>query len=216
MRRRPYINVAMARDTETAVYIEVRMPAISVTAKPLTGPVPNANSATPASSAVTLASRMVPEARVVAGRDRCLRRQAGSQFLAYSFVDQHVGVDRHADGQRDAGQARQRQRRAEEGHHRDHHQQVEQHRDVGDQAEHAVIDQEEDQHEAERDTGSRCVRARRSRHRGWDRRRAPRRSPSARPARRRAAATRGLRRTSGFPGRWSGSSCRTRPGWWRH
>ena len=52
----------MPRDTVTAVYIEVRMPMIRVTAKPLIGPVPNANSATPASSAVTLASKMVPEA----------------------------------------------------------------------------------------------------------------------------------------------------------
>ena len=52
----------MPRDTDTAVYIEVRMPTHSDTAKPLIGPVPNANSAMPASSAVTLASQIVPDA----------------------------------------------------------------------------------------------------------------------------------------------------------
>ena len=56
------MRVATPRDTDTAVYIEVRMPMISERAKPFTGPVPKTNSAMPASSAVTLASAMVPAA----------------------------------------------------------------------------------------------------------------------------------------------------------
>ena len=52
----------MPRDTETAVYIEVRMPTHSDSAKPRIGPEPNENNAMPPSRAVTLASRMVPEA----------------------------------------------------------------------------------------------------------------------------------------------------------
>ena len=52
----------MPRDTSTAVYIEVRMPMISVMPKPRIGPEPNAAMAMPPSSAVTLASAIVPEA----------------------------------------------------------------------------------------------------------------------------------------------------------
>jgi hypothetical protein len=52
----------MPRDTETAVYIEVRMPMHSESAKPRIGPEPNENSAMPPSRAVMLASRMVPDA----------------------------------------------------------------------------------------------------------------------------------------------------------
>ncbi len=77
---------------------------------------------------------------VVAGGDAGQRRVAVAQLLADSLVDQHVGVHRHADGQRDAGKARQGQRGAEQRHHRDHHQQVEQQREVGDDAEHLVVD----------------------------------------------------------------------------
>lgn len=53
----------MARDTSTALNIEVRMPKHSVTAKPRTGPEPSQNSAKPAISVVMLESRMVSQAR---------------------------------------------------------------------------------------------------------------------------------------------------------
>ena len=53
----------MLRDTITALKIEVRMPRHSTTANPLTGPEPNANSASPPISVVMLESRMVPHAR---------------------------------------------------------------------------------------------------------------------------------------------------------
>ena len=52
----------MPRDTETAVYMEVRMPMISVMPKPRIGPEPNTAIATPASSAVDVGVGMVPEA----------------------------------------------------------------------------------------------------------------------------------------------------------
>ena len=59
------------------------------------------------------ASMMVAERAAEAGVDRGDGRSSGPRFLAHALVDQHVGVDRHADGQHDAGDAGQRQRRAE-------------------------------------------------------------------------------------------------------
>ena len=53
----------MARETTTAENIEVRMPMQCTTAKPRTGPEPNASSARPAISVVMLESRMVAQAR---------------------------------------------------------------------------------------------------------------------------------------------------------
>ena len=46
--------------------------------------------------------------------------QAGSarQFLPHSLVDQHVGVDGHAGAQHQPGQARERERGFDEGHHK--------------------------------------------------------------------------------------------------
>ena len=48
---------------------------------------------------------------VVAGLDRRVRRVAGAQFLADALVDQHVAVHRDADGEHDADDARQGERR---------------------------------------------------------------------------------------------------------
>src|SRR5690606_19372086 len=62
LRLPPYSSVATPRDTVTAVNTEVRMPITIVTAKPRSGPVPKAYRATPASSAVMLESKIVPEA----------------------------------------------------------------------------------------------------------------------------------------------------------
>ena len=53
----------MARDTVTALNMEVRMPRHSTTAKPRTGPEPSQNSAMPAIRVVRLESRMVAQAR---------------------------------------------------------------------------------------------------------------------------------------------------------
>ena len=86
---------------------------------------------------------MVPQARwkpaLIAGNDRL----AGLQLFADALVDQHVGVDRHADGQHDTGDARQRQRRAEQRQRAEDQDDVEDQRDVGEDAEQAVGDDHE-------------------------------------------------------------------------
>ena len=53
----------MPRETTTALKIEVRMPRQCTTAKPRTGPEPNASSMRPTMSVVTFESRIVPKAR---------------------------------------------------------------------------------------------------------------------------------------------------------
>ena len=79
-----------------------------------------------------------------AGIERRDRRSPGVRLLAHALVDQHVGVDRHAHGQHDAGDAGQRQRRAERGQDADHQEVVGDQRDVGEEAEDAVADDHED------------------------------------------------------------------------
>ena len=56
-------------------------------------------------SVVRLASMIVPNAR--AGFHRSLDAFAGLEFLADTLENQHVRVDRHADGQHNTGDARQ-------------------------------------------------------------------------------------------------------------
>ncbi|MCY1307921.1 hypothetical protein D9M70_578880 [compost metagenome] len=57
--RRTTTSRIIRRTTVTDVNIEMTMPSIMVTAKPLTGPEPNANSSTVPESVVTLESMMV-------------------------------------------------------------------------------------------------------------------------------------------------------------
>lgn len=73
-------------------------------------------------------------------------REPQMQFLAYAFVDQHVGVHGHTDGQHYTGDAGQGQGGAEAGHarHDDEHGEAE--HDVGDDAAHAVVDGHEHDH----------------------------------------------------------------------
>ena len=97
-----------------------------------------------------LESRMVASARREAGVDRGDRRAAGAHLLADALVDQHVGIDRDADGEHDAGDAGQRQRRVEQRQHAEDHRDVDRDRDVGEQAEQAVGHQHEDDHHAPR------------------------------------------------------------------
>ena len=123
---------------------DVQMPIISVTAKPLIGPVPYWNRITAAMKRRDLTVEDRPERAVEALLDRRARRLADAQLLADALVDQHVGVDRHADGERDRDDAGQGQRRLEQRQHREHEQQVEQHRDVRDHAADLVVDDHED------------------------------------------------------------------------
>mgnify|MGYP003581791704 CR=1 FL=1 len=53
----------MPREKNTAENIDVRIPMVCTTAKPRTGPEPNASRATPAIKVVMLESRMVAQAR---------------------------------------------------------------------------------------------------------------------------------------------------------
>ena len=97
-----------------AVNSVVMMPMPSVTAKPRTGPVPTQNSTAAAMKRGEVGVDDGRERAAEAGVERGDRRAAGAHLLADALVDQHVGVDRHADGQHDAGDAGQRQRRAEQ------------------------------------------------------------------------------------------------------
>ena len=67
-------------------------------------PWPKMRSASPAISEVTFESRSCPR-RVHTAADRGLGRSAAGS--PYSLVDQHVGVDRHAERERDGGDAGQ-------------------------------------------------------------------------------------------------------------
>jgi hypothetical protein len=117
-----------------AVNTVVMMPMPSVTAKPRTGPVPMKNSTAAAMKVVMLESRWSQRA-LEAGVDRRNRVAAAAHLLADALVDQHVGVDRDADGQHDAGDAGQRQRRVEQRQHAEDHGDVDGDRDVGEHAE---------------------------------------------------------------------------------
>jgi hypothetical protein len=64
---------------------------------------------------------------------------AVAQFLADAFVDQHVGVDRHAQRQRDGGDAGQRQRGLQQRQQRHQQQQVDRQRHDREHAEQQVV-----------------------------------------------------------------------------
>ena len=96
------------------------------------------------------------EARVGDGRERVLEalvdgepdRLAVPQFLADALEDQHVRVDRDADGEHDAGEARQRERGVEHGQRAHGVQQVECERRDGEDAAQGVVahhDQDDEQ-----------------------------------------------------------------------
>ena len=61
---------------------------------------------------VMLELRMVASAREKPASMALIARAAGAHFFADALVDQHVGIDRDADREHDAGDAGQRQRRA--------------------------------------------------------------------------------------------------------
>ena len=75
----------------------------------------------------------------------CLRDLPAVDFLAQAFVDQHVGVHRHADGQHHAGDAGQGEGEAEHGHHAEEDDRVDDQADDGNEAGHAVVNQHEEE-----------------------------------------------------------------------
>ena len=119
----------------------------SVTAKPRTGPVPMKNSTAAAMNVVMLESRIVRSALVKPASSAVIARAARPHLLADALVDQHVGVHRDADGQHDAGDAGQGQRRLQEREQAEDHADVDGDRDIGEQAEQAVGREHEDDHQ---------------------------------------------------------------------
>ena len=100
-----------------------------------------------------LESRMVDERALEAGVDRRDRVAAAAQFLADALIDQHVGVDRDADGQHDAGDAGQRQRGVEQRQQAEDHGDVDGDRDIGEHAEQPIGHQHEDDDHDRTDIG---------------------------------------------------------------
>ena len=78
--------------------------------------------------------------------DRRAHTRSPLRLFPHTFVDQHVGIDRHAHGEDEAGEASQRERRLERDHQRHDEQDVEQHRQVGDEPGEPVIGQHEGKH----------------------------------------------------------------------
>ena len=72
-----------ARLPSSAVNIDVMMPRLSTTANPLTGPVPNTNSTTPAMSVVMLPSKIDEKDAI-----KSMQRMAEGKFDFYDFLDQ--------------------------------------------------------------------------------------------------------------------------------
>ncbi len=66
-----------------------------------------------------------------------------AQFFANSFVNQHVRIDGHADGQHQPGDARQRERRSHRAHHAQQNNDIREQRDIRHHSRHHVIDQHE-------------------------------------------------------------------------
>ena len=108
----------MVRDTNTAVNTFASRPIVSVVAKPRIGPVPNWNRNAAAMSDATWVSTIVSHTRSKPAATAASRALAVGELLLDALEDQHVRVDAHADRQDEAGDARQRHRRAEVGHER--------------------------------------------------------------------------------------------------
>ena len=87
-----------------------------------------------------------PERLAIAGLDRVDQPSPAPDFLADALVDQHVGVDRGADGEDEAGDAGQGQGGVEHRHDAEDQEGVHDQRDVGIDAEAAVGDEHEDDH----------------------------------------------------------------------
>ena len=84
---------------------------------------------------------------IEAGGDRLLHAFRGPQFFLDALENQHVRVDAHADRENEAGDARQRHRRAGIRHQAEQHDQVDRDRDERVEARELVIGQHEERHE---------------------------------------------------------------------
>ena len=82
---------------------------------------------------------------------------AGPELLADALEDEHVGVDRHADGEGDARDAGQGQGGAEGGHAGEQHEEVQGEGDVGDEAGQPVVHEHEEEDDGGRDRDGRAA-----------------------------------------------------------
>ncbi len=142
------------RTTKIADTIEARVPTMRVTAKPRTGPVPNWKS----SNAVMIVRHVGVDDRVHRSMETLIRgeprRLAECEFLADALEDQHVGVDRDADRQHQAGKPRKGERRIERGQHTEREEDVHGQTDHGEHAGEAVVaDHDEDHQQRAEDAG---------------------------------------------------------------
>ena len=140
----------------TAVNSETSVPTPSVNAKPLTPAVASMNRMNATPIVTTFASMIVAQRLRVAGGDRRRDRAPGARLLLDSLEDDDVGVGRHAEREDHAGDARQRQRDRDQLDQREEQDRVDEERDAGDHAEHAV---EHDQEQQRRARGRRRRRA---------------------------------------------------------
>ena len=105
----------MTRVTTIEVNSEATRPMISEVAKPRTGPGAGGEEDEAGDQRGDVGVEDGPERAVVALVHRRPRRSCPlAQLLADALVDEHVGVDRDAQGQHEAGDARQRQRGVEQ------------------------------------------------------------------------------------------------------
>ena len=100
---------------------------------------------------VALESTNGAEGPVVCIAQRHAQRQAALLLFAKALENQHVCVNRGADGQHDARHGRQREGRFEHRHDAENDDDVEQHRDRRDDAGEIVIADEEDHHDEQAD-----------------------------------------------------------------
>ncbi len=121
----------MNRVSVNAVNIVVKMPIAWVTAKPRTGPGADAEEHDGGDERSDVRIENCRERHLESGLDRIERRAAIAPFLADALIDQHIGIDRHAHGEHDAGDARQRQREADHRHDGDQHHQIGDQRHIG-------------------------------------------------------------------------------------
>ena len=83
------------------------------------------------------------ECPAVAGRDGATKRLALGRFLANAFVNEHVGIYRHADGQHEAGNTGEGKRRSQGAHDADQNDDVRDQRHIGNQARNHIVNQHE-------------------------------------------------------------------------
>ena len=140
-----------ARVKTTAVNSETSVPTPSVKAKPLTpaGREAEEDERGQQGDHVRVDDRRDPLA--VAGGDRRQGRVAASDLLLYSLEDDDVGVRSDADRQDQAGHSRQRQRDRDQLHQREEEDGVDEQAERRNDAEEAVVDdqEEDDQDQAD-------------------------------------------------------------------